>query len=178
VLNTGGISLEWFHFVFCRELTDTQFFEDYVPSVLQDFLGSENIDQLDENIPPYVPFLQGSRYSVEKKTASFSNLTLETTREDMLLGLLKGNALYHRGNIEEVGRLVPLGHRIMTSGGASKIENFLAAKKHWTGDFELTYQDQSSLLGAAMLGQFHITGRYEDEEEPVIRAIAAPSPAA
>jgi hypothetical protein len=96
----------------------------------------------------------------------------------MLLGLLKGNALYHRGNIQEVGRMVPLGRKIMTSGGASKIKNFLAAKKHWTGDFELTYQDQCSLLGAAMLGQFHITGRYEEKEKPVTRAVAAPSPAA
>lgn len=173
VLNTGGISLEWFHWVFCREMSDKQFFEDYIPSVLQDFLGSEDIDKLDENIPPYVPFLQGSRYSLNKETASFSNLTLETTREDMLLGLLKGNALYHRGNIEEVGRMVPLGRTIMTSGGASKIKNFLAAKKHWTGDFELVYQDQSSLLGAAMLGQFYITGRYEDEEKPVARMVTA-----
>ena len=117
-------------------MSDKQFFEDYVPTVLQDFLGSEDIDKLDENIPPYVPFLQGSRYSLNKETASFSNLTLETTREDMLLGLLKGNALYHRGNIEEVGRMVPLGRTIMTSGGGSKIKHFLAAKKHWTGDFE------------------------------------------
>ena len=173
VLNTGGISLEWFHSVFCRDMSQAQFFEDYVPSVLQGFLGSEDIHQLDENIPPYVPFLQGSRYSLEKKMASFSNLTLETTREHMLLGLLKGNALYHRGNIEEVGGMVSLGRKIMTSGGASKIGNFLAAKKHWTGDFELAYQDQCSLLGAAMLGQYHITGRYEDEEKPVARMVSA-----
>jgi sugar (pentulose or hexulose) kinase len=148
--------------------------------VLADFLGSDEIEQLDENIPPYVPFLQGSRYSTERKTASFSNLTLETTREDMLLGLLKGNALYHRGNIEEVGHMVPLGRQIMTSGGASKIKHFLAAKKHWTGEFEITYQDQCSLLGAAMLGQFYIMGRYKGEEkkqeriqEPVAHVVPA-----
>jgi xylulokinase len=173
VLNTGGIALEWFHSVFCQDMTKAQFFEDYVPSVLARFLGSEDIDRADEAIPPYEPFLQGSRYSLEKKMASFANLTLETTREDMLLGLLKGNALYHRGNLEEVGRMVPLGRMIMTSGGASKIENFLAAKKRWTGDFELAYQDQCSLLGAAMLGQFHLTGRYEGEEIKVARIVSA-----
>jgi sugar (pentulose or hexulose) kinase len=141
--------------------------------VINDFLGSEELEQLDANLPPYVPFLQGSRYSLNKETASFSNLTLETTREDMLLGLLKGNALYHRGNIEEVGRMVPLGNRIMTSGGASKIEGFLDAKKHWTGDFEMRYQDQSSLLGSAMLGQFYLTGRYEQEQKPVEEMVPA-----
>jgi sugar (pentulose or hexulose) kinase len=154
-------------------MSDKKFFEDYIPSVLQDFLGSEDIDQLDENLPPYVLFLQGSRYSVNKETASFSNLTLETTREDMLLGLLKGNALYHKGNIEEVGQMVRLGRKIMTSGGASKIKYFLAAKKHWTGDFEMIYQDQSSLLGAAMLGQFYLTERYEGEEKQVVQMVPA-----
>jgi hypothetical protein len=77
--------------------------------------------------------------------------------------LLKGNALYHKQNIEEVGQLVPLGGKIMTSGGVSRIKHFLAAKKHWTGDFTFAYQDESSLLGAAMLGQFYLVGRYDDD---------------
>ena len=118
-----------------------------------------DIDRLDEELPEYVPFLQGSRYSLEKLTASFSGLILETTREDMLLGLIRGNAIYHGQHIEEVSRLVKLGNKVMTSGGASKIKHFLEAKKRWTGDFEYLFQDQSSLLGAAMLGQFYLTGK-------------------
>jgi hypothetical protein len=43
----------------------------------------------------------------------------------------------------------------MTTGGGAKIRGFLEAKKRWTGDLEFRYQDQSSLLGAAMLGQFY-----------------------
>jgi hypothetical protein len=55
---------------------------------------------------------------------------------------------------------VKLGRKVMTTGGGAKIRGYLQAKKRWTGDFEYEYQDQSSLLGAAMLGQFHQTGRY------------------
>jgi len=34
----------------------------------------------------------------------------------------------------------------------------LAARARWTGDHDYRFQDQSSLLGAAMLGQIHLDG--------------------
>jgi sugar (pentulose or hexulose) kinase len=155
VLNTGGLALEWFHSVFCRDMTRDQFFEDYVPSVLENFLHSENPDRLEAEIPEWVPFLQGSRYSLEQLKAGLSGLTLETTREHILLGLIKGNNSYQGQHIKEVASLVKLGRKVMTTGGGSKIRSFLKAKERWmSGNFEYEYQDQSSLLGAAMLGQF------------------------
>jgi xylulokinase len=161
VLNTGGLALEWFHSVFCREMTQNQFYNDYVPSVLDSFLRREKSGPLEAEIPGWTPFLQGSRYSLEQLKASLSGLTLETTREDILLGLIKGNSMYQEQNIKEVSALVKLGRKVMTTGGGSKIRNFLKAKQHWMGgNFEFEYQDQSSLLGAAMLGQFNQMGRY------------------
>jgi hypothetical protein len=59
--------------------------------------------------------------------------------------------------------MVSLSSKIMTSGGVSKIKHFLEAKRRWTGDFQFLYRDQSSLLGAAMLGQFYLTGKYAIE---------------
>jgi len=161
VLNTGGKALEWFHSVFCQDMSEDQFFKDYVPSVLADFFGSENPAPLEAELPEYVPFLQGSRYSLEQLTAGFSGLTLETTREKMLLGLIKGNAVYHGQHLREVAGLVKLGNKVMTTGGGVKIKGFLEAKKRWTGDFEYQFQDQSSLLGAAMLGHFYQTRKYD-----------------
>jgi len=160
VLNTGGKALEWFHSVFCRDMSRDRFFEDYVPSVLAGFFGSPDLDRLEAELPEYVPFLQGSRYSVERLTAGFSGLTLETTRERMLLSLIRGNALYHGEHLREVARLVELGREVVTTGGAARIKGLVEAKKRWTGDFEYRLQDQSSLLGAAMLGRFYQTGEY------------------
>jgi hypothetical protein len=34
----------------------------------------------------------------------------------------------------------------------------LAARRRWTGDFDYVFQDQSSMLGAAMLGRIYQTG--------------------
>jgi xylulokinase len=160
VLNTGGRALEWFHSVFCQDMSRHTFFEEYVPSVLTRFLEGGDADDVDVQLPEYIPFLQGSRYSVERLRAAFSGLTLETTRDGLLLALLKGNALYQATHLREVADLVKLNTTIRTTGGAASIRGFLAARKRWTGDFEYCFQDQSSLLGAAMLGQFFQTQRY------------------
>jgi len=153
VLNTGRKALEWFQSVFCKEMTDAEFYEQYIPLVLAAFFNSPDIDRREAELPEYVPYLGGSRYTLERVKASFSGVTLETTRDDMLLSLIRGNALYHGRHLEEVGKMVRLGRKVMTTGGGARIPGILAAKKRWTGDFEYEFQDQSSLLGAAMLAR-------------------------
>jgi len=160
VLNTGGKALEWFHSVFCQDMTKDQFYNEYVPSVLDDFFNSENSDRLEVDLPEYVPFLQGSRYSLEPLRASFSGLTLETTREKMLLSLIKGNIVYQGRFLKEVAGYVKLGRRVTISGGGAKIKGIIQVKNRWMGEFEYEYQDRSSLFGAAMLGQFYQTKKY------------------
>ena len=44
----------------------------------------------------------------------------------------------------------------MASGGGSSLRHMLAARARWTGDFEYQFQAQSSLVGAAMLGQAYL----------------------
>ena len=159
VLNTGGKALEWFHSVFCRDLTEPQFYESYMPETLRSFFDAPDRDRREEALPVYVPFLSGSRYSTEPLKASFAGVTLETTRQDLLLSLIRGNALYHGEHLKEVAGKVKLGRKVTTTGGGAKIRGHIDAKKRWTGDFAYEYRDQSSLDGAAMLGQFHLTGR-------------------
>ena len=161
VLNTGGKALEWFHSVFCQGMSEQRFYDDYLPTVLRSFFDSDQQDQREAQLPGYVPFLGGSRYSTEGLKAAFTGVTLETTRDALLLSLIRGNALYHREHLNEVSQMVKLGRKISTSGGGAKIPGFIDAKRRWTGDFEYVYQDQSSLTGAAMLGQFYLTKKYD-----------------
>ena len=165
VLNTGGKALEWFHAVFCAEMSEERFYQEYIPSVLAAFFTSPDIDRREAELPEYVPFLGGCRYSLEQMKASFSGVTLETTRDDLLVSLIRGNALYQGTHLKEVGGMMKLGRKVITTGGAAKIRGYLEAKKRWTGDYEYQYQDQSSLLGAAMLGQFYQSGKYADTIE-------------
>ncbi len=158
VLNTGGKALEWFHSVFCADMSQARFYEEYIPSVLAAFFSGADQDRRESELPVYVPFLGGSRYSMEQLKAEFKGVTLETTREDLLLGLIRGNAAYHGEHLREVSRMVKLGRRVITTGGGAGIPGYLQVKKRWTGDFEYEYQEQSALLGAAMLGQIYQAG--------------------
>ncbi len=158
VLNTGGAALDWFHASFCRELSDAQFYDDYVPGVLTAFFEDPRVDEREAALPTYEPYLGGSRYSLERRTAGFGGLTVETTRDDLLLSLIRGNARYLGDHLREVGELRTLSRRVGISGGASRVRGMLDARRRWTGAFEYVYQDQSSLLGAAMLGRIHRAG--------------------
>jgi sugar (pentulose or hexulose) kinase len=160
VLNAGGKGFEWFKTVFCSEMSDDEFYGEYAPGVLRRFFAFESPDDAERHLPAYGPFLGGSRYSLEQQTGYFTGLDLETTRDEMLLALIRGNAAYSGSHLKEVGQMVPLGSRVMITGTGARVDEYTRARKRWFGDYEFIYQDQSSLLGAAMLGGFHLTGTY------------------
>jgi sugar (pentulose or hexulose) kinase len=156
ILNTGGKALEWFHANLCRDMTAEHFYEEYVPGILRRFFDSPNPDALEAEWPEYGPFLGGSRYTLERLKASFSGVCLETTREDLLLSLIRGNALYVGGHLKEVASLVNVGRKVAVSGGGANIRGFMDVKKRWTGNYDYEFHDQCSLTGAAMLGQLYL----------------------
>jgi sugar (pentulose or hexulose) kinase len=164
VLNTGGKALEWFHSVFCADMPENYFYEEYIPSVLASFFDNPDPDRAEADLPVYVPFLSGCRYVLEQRKAGFDGITLETDREALLLSVIRGNAMYHGQHLGEVGGMVKLGRRVVTTGGGAKIRCYVEVKRRWTGDFEYEYQDQSSLLGAAMLGRIHQQGGLEQAQ--------------
>jgi sugar (pentulose or hexulose) kinase len=153
VLNAGGIALDWFQRTFCRELDADDFYGRYLPSTLRAFLEDPAVDERELALPTYVPYLAGSRYALEPLAASFEDVTLQTTREELLLAVLRGNLRYLGEHLEQVARVVPVNRTLGISGGAAGIAGMLDARKRWTGQFDYVFQDQSSLLGAAMLGQ-------------------------
>lgn len=158
VLNTGGVAYDWFWRTFCREMSADDFYSGYLPATLRGYLDEPDIDASEARLPGYVPYLSGSRYSLEPLNASFSEIDLGTSREDLLLATIRGNMRYLGEHLEQVQALVPVNHRVGISGGAARIDGMLAARTRWTGDFEYVYQDQSSLLGAAMLGRVYQDG--------------------
>jgi xylulokinase len=147
VLNTGGKSLEWFHSVFCSEMTADQFYNDYIPTVID--------KKIEEEVPSYIPFLQGSRYSVELLKAGFLGIDVNATRDDFLMAVLKGNNLYLASHLSEVSPVVKLSRNIKLTGGAGNIRNLDKVKKKWIGDYQFDYIEQSSLQGAAKLGKLY-----------------------
>ena len=149
VMNAGGTALEWFKDLFCRELNADEFYNQFVPDAIDQWLDQES-DVL------YVPYLMGSRYSLEPLKAEFKGLTAETSREEILAALIRGLCQYQQVHLSEIGRQVQLKDRVHITGGAVN-SAIIRAKKKWMRDGEYIHEDESSMKGAALLGLKFLT---------------------
>ena len=106
----------------------------------------------------YVPYLMGSRYSQEPLKAQLLGLTQQTTREEILAGIVRGLCEYQKAHLEEIGKNVTLQNVIHVTGGATN-PALMRAKSKWMRDCEYVYEEQSSMKGAALLGMKYIENR-------------------
>ena len=150
VMNAGGKALEWFKNLFCSEITEEQFYVDFIPRAIDMWLNRESG-------VTYVPYLMGSRYSLEPLKAEFRGLTQETSREELLAALVRGLYEYQRENLKEVSIEMPLADEILVSGGAVN-DALIQAKKKWMRNCSYRFETESSLKGAALLGQKYLLG--------------------
>jgi sugar (pentulose or hexulose) kinase len=148
VMNAQGKAFEWFKSLFCSEMSDDDFFKDFMPAAIDQWLKKESG-------VTYLPYLMGSRYSLEPLKAEFSGLTQETSREEMLAAMVRGLCEYQREHLKEISFEMPLEGVILVSGGAVN-PSLIRAKKKWMRDCDYTFETESSLKGAALLGQKYL----------------------
>ncbi len=153
VMNAGGKALEWFKNLFCSEMTEEKYYTNFIPRAIDLWLNRESG-------VTYIPFLMGSRYSLQPLKAEFRGLTQETSREELLAALVRGLYEYQRENLKEVSLEIPLADEILVSGGAVS-EALIRAKTRWMRNSSYRFETESSLKGAAMLGRKYLTGMRE-----------------
>jgi len=81
-ITVGGFAVDWFRKQFYPDMDKDYFYSTYLQDVM-----SKNI------IPSvrFLPHLSGDRHSLTKRKGAFSNLTLASTREEMLVAVLVGS---------------------------------------------------------------------------------------
>jgi len=107
-ITVGGFALDWFRKQFYPDMGKTYFYEDYLQSVIE------------KNIVPevrFLPHLSGDRHSLQKRRGAFYNLTLDTTREEMLVALLIGSFDPILNMLRLVEKHQPLNSDITWTGG-------------------------------------------------------------
>ncbi len=144
VMNAGGNAFEWFRNLFCSEMDIDTFYHAFITEALEEFLGRESS-------VTYVPFLMGSRYSLEPLKAEFLGLTAETTREELMAAMIRGLCRYQRDHLKEISIEVPLKRVIHVTGGAVN-PAIIQAKRKWMRDCDYVHEEESSMKGAALLG--------------------------
>jgi xylulokinase len=95
----------------------------------------------------FEPYLAGDRTSMEAKQGAFTNLTLATTREQMLAAVVDSLAEVSAARLKLLAtRGVKIDHRVITSGGTARgLRNVL--QRDWPGKWSFQYQDEASLRG-------------------------------
>jgi xylulokinase len=99
----------------------------------------------------FEPYLAGSRTSLDQKTASFTGLSLATTRDEMLRAVVESLAVTSAARLPLLeGRGTPLGHDVLLSGG---LAGDLSAVLHrdWPRHFTFTAVSEATLRGLGNL---------------------------
>jgi sugar (pentulose or hexulose) kinase len=149
VMNAGGTALEWFKDLFCSELSVAEFYSQFLPDAIDTWLDKES-----EVV--YIPYLMGSRYSLEPLKAEFKGLTAETSREELLAALVRGLCHYQREHLMQISRQIQLKNEVHITGGAVN-QALIRAKKQWMRSGEYRHEKESSMKGAALLGFQYLT---------------------
>jgi sugar (pentulose or hexulose) kinase len=107
-ITVGGFALEWFRKNFCREMTADEFYGPYM---------TEATATMEHGTVKFLPHLSGDRHSLVKKRGSFSGLTADTTREDMLRALLEGTFDPMEMSLSIISKSTKLNPEVFLSGG-------------------------------------------------------------
>ncbi|MEN8246839.1 MAG: FGGY family carbohydrate kinase [Thermodesulfobacteriota bacterium] len=140
-VGAGGASFEWFRRNFCREMTKEVFYDTYLRKVLAPGRMPQSRFQ---------PFLAGDRHRIQRKSASFTRMTLNTGRKDLLLGLAHGIISFQLEVLLEWEKHTRLNCEIHHVGGGAS-EAYTAYKQQMLNNYTFISSGETTLIGAAKL---------------------------
>jgi len=158
IVGAGGASVEWFRRTFCQDMSRDSFYNEYLTSVLSASARPE---------VRFHPFLTGNRHRIRQKTGSFTQLSLNTTREDFLLALVYGIVSFQAEILREWQKGVPLDHNIYHVGGGAS-EAYTQYKQKLLKDFQFVQLGETAMKGAAKLAFETLEGNGEKQKRNVL----------
>jgi sugar (pentulose or hexulose) kinase len=140
-VGAGGASIEWFRTNFCKEMTREAFYEEYLKDVLSPNRAPE---------ARFHPFLSGDRHRIRRKSGAFTRLTLNTTREDILLALIHGIISFQIESLSEWENTTSLSDTIYHVGGGAS-DAYTGYKQNMLKKYRFVQLGETTLTGAAQL---------------------------
>jgi len=140
----AGSALEWVHRALFSEMNLEAFFR-LVRKCSKEKIGECRFE----------PYLAGDRMSMEVRRGAFENLSLGTSREEMLVAVIDALA---KASAERLRLLLSRGvrikRRVVISGGtARELRNVL--QRDWGEGWTFEYEDEATLRGLS--GQLPLT---------------------
>lgn len=141
-ITIGGFAVDWFRKEFYKDMDADTFFNVEMPDVIQNYIDKTTVG--------FLPYLAGDRQSLEPKRGTFNGLTLETTRKDMLAGILLG---IHEPILETLdisSKFLTLNKNIKLTGGMIN-EQFIEIKRKLLKGYDFTVKQNCTAIGSGML---------------------------
>jgi xylulokinase len=139
----GGFAVDWFYRELCRGMEKKDFFA-YFDACLEkrdEYLAAE---------VRFAPYLAGDRQSLEKKTASWTGLTLAATREHLLLALVEGIQGVIQNTIQRAEAILPTRPLIKITGGMVT-EPYIRYKRRAMPRYDIEQVDDCPIKGNVVL---------------------------
>jgi xylulokinase len=145
-LAAAGSAITWARDQFFRDLST----EDYYHLLANLARKSKQKRKVDPTVI-FQPYLAGERTSIEQKQASFSNLTLATTRQDMLMSIIDALAKASGARLELLkSRGVRIRPTVFVSGGAAGALHQVLYRD-WPGQWRFKSETEASLRGLSRI---------------------------
>jgi sugar (pentulose or hexulose) kinase len=133
----GGSALEWLRQLCFPELKSDEFYDREIPAAAN--------RKTAVNLDP--PFLGGDRLEIAPATATFSQLTLWSQREDLLAALVAAMRRGHQTAMKALGISTPVRRAFITGGAAASVQGLLPEY----AQLDVRLFEHGSLLGVARL---------------------------
>jgi xylulokinase len=136
-----GSAITWAKKQFFPDLSDKQYYA----------LVSKLARNHNEPTVVFEPYLAGERTSIEQKKASFSNLTLATTRQDLLHSIIDALAKASGARLKLLqSHGVKIHPTVFISGGSAKSLHEILYRD-WPGRWKFKSEDEASLRGLSRI---------------------------
>lgn len=141
-ITIGGFAIDWFRKEFYKEMEINQFYNEYLADVIKNKLHKTTVK--------FWPYLAGDRQSLKKKRGMFSGLTLETSREDMLISIMFGTHNPIVETIDIASKSIQLNRTIKITGGLTE-ESYISLKKSIFKGYDFETVDDCPIKGNVKL---------------------------
>jgi xylulokinase len=135
--HVGGVALEWLKQLCFGEQSQEQFFRVSLP----------NAREHPTRVTLDPPYLGGDRLEIEARRAAFRDVTLDTTRLDLLAAVLNALVREHRSAVQALGQGEAFSRIVLTGGAAQYVRPLIA--EYAAANVE--FLEEGSLRGVARL---------------------------
>ncbi|MFW5980992.1 MAG: FGGY-family carbohydrate kinase [bacterium] len=145
-INIGGLAIEWIRQIAFNDFKKDYFYNEYLTELVNKYTEYK----LKKFTVEFKPYLAGDRHSLKVKRGRFNGMTLDTSREDLLMAILLGINEPIINNLNAAAKHLKLNNQIIITGGLAD-SSYINIKKKIIKDFNFKFKKRCTTIGNGKL---------------------------